>query len=99
MCFTDRIVETIAQNMDKNNDIITRPGAQALRAHQHTFCSHSKTHFKQKFRQNTLKNTYFFEKNKINYKNRHSVRGFAHEFLLASGGWWLRPQAPMFYFR
>jgi len=26
----------------------TRPGAQALGAHQHTFCSHSKTRFKQK---------------------------------------------------
>jgi len=29
----------------------TRPGAQALGAHQHTFCSHLKMHFKQKFRQ------------------------------------------------
>jgi len=28
----------------------TRPGAQALGAHQHTFCSHFKTRFKQKFR-------------------------------------------------
>jgi len=27
-----------------------RPGAQALGAHQHTFCSHLKTRFKQKFR-------------------------------------------------
>jgi len=29
----------------------TRPGAQALGAHQHTFYSHFKTRFKQKFRQ------------------------------------------------
>jgi len=29
----------------------THPGAQALGAHQHTFCSHLKSHFKQKFRQ------------------------------------------------
>jgi len=28
----------------------TRPDTQALGAHQHTFCSHLKTHFKQKFR-------------------------------------------------
>jgi len=28
----------------------TRPGEQALGAHQHTFCSHLKTRFKQKFR-------------------------------------------------
>jgi len=28
----------------------TRPGAQALGAHQHAFCSHLKTRFKQKFR-------------------------------------------------
>jgi len=28
----------------------TRPGAQALGAHQHTFCSHLKTRFKQKIR-------------------------------------------------
>jgi len=27
----------------------TRPGAQALAAHQYTFCSHLKTRFKQKF--------------------------------------------------
>jgi len=30
----------------------TRPGTPALEAHQHTFCSHLKTHFKQKFRLN-----------------------------------------------
>jgi len=28
----------------------THPGAQALGAHQHTFCCHLKTCFKQKFR-------------------------------------------------
>jgi len=28
----------------------TRPGAQALGTHQHTFCKHLKTRFKQKFR-------------------------------------------------
>jgi len=28
----------------------TSPGAQVLGAHQHTFCSHSKTRFKEKFR-------------------------------------------------
>jgi len=31
-------------------NVDTHPGAQALRAHQHTFYSHLKTPFKQKFR-------------------------------------------------
>jgi len=42
----------------------TRPGAQALGSHQHTFCSQLQTHLKQKFGQNTLKNVYFWKKTK-----------------------------------
>jgi len=52
----------------------SRPGVQVLGAHQHTFCSHLKTRFKQKIRQNMLKNAYFFEKI---VKNRLSVGGSA----------------------
>jgi len=40
----------------------TRPGAQVLGAHQHTFCSHSKTHLKQKFSKVCLKMRIFMEK-------------------------------------
>jgi len=40
----------------------TRPGAQALGAQQHIFCSHFKRVFKQKFSQSVLKNAYFWEK-------------------------------------
>jgi len=51
-----------------------RPGAQTLEAHQHTFCSHLKTHFKHNFDQSMLKNAYFFEKD---VKNCKSIGGSA----------------------
>jgi len=40
----------------------THPGAQSLGAHQHTYCSHSKMRFKQKFSPSMLKNAYLFGK-------------------------------------
>jgi len=38
----------------------TRPGAHDLGAHQHTFCSHLKTRFKQKSDQSSLKMRVFW---------------------------------------
>jgi len=40
----------------------TRPGAQALGTHKHNFCSHLKTHFKQKFRTKYAEKCVFFGK-------------------------------------
>jgi len=69
----------------------TRPGAQAWRAHQLSFCSYLKTRFEQKFRQSMLKNAYFLERI---CKIRLSVGGFVSEPPLASGGWKLCTQTP-----
>jgi len=69
----------------------TRPGAQALGAHQHTFCSHLKMHLSRNLDQSMLKNAYFLEKD---VKNRRSVGGSAPELPLASGGCWRRSQTP-----
>jgi len=44
-----------------------RPGAQALGAQQHTFCSHFKHVLSRNLDQSMLKNAYFLKKKKIVY--------------------------------
>jgi len=69
-----------------------RPEAQALGAHQHTFCSHSKMRFKQKFRLNYALKCVFLEKS---WKNCLSIGSSAPNPSFASGGWGLHSQTPM----
>jgi len=58
----------------------TRAGAQALEAHQHTFCSHLKRILCRNLDKNMLKNAYFLEKK---HKNCLSVGGSTPEPPLA----------------
>jgi len=66
----------------------TRPGAQALGAHQYTFCSHLKTRLSRNLGQNMLKNA--LEKlQKLPQRRELRLRT-----PLAYGGWGFRPQIP-----
>jgi len=69
----------------------TRSEAQALGAHQHTFCSYLKMHLSRSLDQSMLKNAYFVAKD---VKNRLSVGGSSPEPQFASGGWGLRLEIP-----
>jgi len=59
-----------------------RRGAQALGAHQYTFCSHLKSILSRNFDQSMLKNAYFGENN---CKTLLSFGGSASKPLFASG--------------
>jgi len=69
----------------------TCPIAQALGTHQHTFCSHLKMRFKQKFWSNFAEKCVF----KKETKNRLSIKGFAPEPSFTSGGWGQSPHTPV----